>query len=70
MNTLHSARNNFIQAENSKKIRRTLRHQVKTYADEIYENGQKVYFKSRNSSGWKGPGVVLGHLFKVSKGNN
>ena len=42
MDALHSARKNFIQAESSEKIKRVIRHQVKTYADKIYENGEKV----------------------------
>ena len=62
MNALHSARKNFIQAENSEKIRRALRHQVRTYADEVYENGEKVYYKRKDHKGWKGPGIVLGRV--------
>ena len=60
MNALYSARKNYVAAENSEKIRRALRHQVRTYADENYENGEQVYFKRKNYKGWKGPSVVLG----------
>ena len=60
MNALYSARKNFIAAENSEKIRRALRHQIRTYADEIYENGDKIYFKRKSFKGWKGPGIVIG----------
>ena len=60
MNALHSARQNFIAAESSEKIRRALRHKVRTYADVIYENGDRVYYQRKNFKGWKGPAVVLG----------
>ena len=38
INALHSARKNFVQTENSENITRALRHQARTYTDEIYEN--------------------------------
>ena len=44
----------------AKHIRRALRHNVRTYADERYCNGDKVYYRRKNFKGWKGPGVVLG----------
>jgi transposase InsO family protein len=54
------ARENFIQAESSEKIRRALRSNVRSYADVTYENHDKVYYRRKNFKGWKGPGVVLG----------
>ena len=45
MNALCKACKNFTAAENSDKIRRVLRHQVRTYAGSQYDNGDKVYFK-------------------------
>ena len=56
---IHSARKNYIQAENSQRIRQALKHQVKTYADEVWENGEKEYFRKKNLKGWKGHVVVL-----------
>ena len=34
MNAMHSARQNFIEAESSERIRHALHHNVRTYADE------------------------------------
>ena len=56
LNALHSARTNFIKAESSDKIKMALRHQTRTYADEVYANGEKVFFKRRKTKNWKGPG--------------
>ena len=42
LEALHSARKNFIQAESSERIRRALRHNVRTYADESFNNGDPV----------------------------
>lgn len=36
MNSVYTACNTFTAAENSEKIRRALRHQIKTNADEEY----------------------------------
>lgn len=41
IDAIHSARKNYIQAENSQRIRQALKHQVRTYADEVWENGEK-----------------------------
>ena len=54
LKALHSARKNFIQAESSERIRRALRHNVRTYADESFNNGDRVYYKRRKRSGWSG----------------
>ena len=60
LQAIHSARKNFVAAENSDRIKRSLRHQVRTFSDVRYDNGDKVYYKRKNTKGWKGPGVVLG----------
>ena len=60
MNALHSARKNYIAAESSERIRRALRHKVRSYADTVYVNGDKVFYRRKNVKGWKGPAVVLG----------
>lgn len=51
---MHSVQKNYIQAEASEKIRRALRHQMNTYADERYENRNKVFYKHKNCKEWKG----------------
>ena len=60
MNVLHSAKRNFIQAQSSEKIKRALRHQLCTYSEERYENGDKVFYRCKNYRGRKGPTLVLG----------
>ena len=57
---LQVARKNFIQAESSERIRRALKSKVRSYSDEVYENGEKVYYRRKNFKGWKGPAVVIG----------
>ena len=60
MNAMHVARQKYIEAQSSEKIRRALRHKVRTYADVKYVNGDRVYYLRKNFKGWKGPAVVLG----------
>ena len=57
---LQVARKNFIQAESSERIRRALKSKVRSYSDEVYDNGEKVYYRRKNFKGWKGPAVVIG----------
>ena len=60
MEAIHSSRKHFVMAESSDKIRKALRHNVRTYTDVVYENGDRVYYRRKNFKGWKGPAVVLG----------
>ena len=60
LEALHSARKNFIQAESSERIRRALRHNVHTYADKSFNNGDTVYYKWRNL-GQDGQFVLVRH---------
>ena len=52
MNALHSARENNIAAESSERIRRALRHNVRTYSDVVYCSGDRVYYRRKNFKGW------------------
>ncbi len=60
LNALHKARENFIKSESSEKIRRALRHNIRTYSEITFNPGEKVYFKCRNDKKWRGPAKVLG----------
>ena len=60
LNTLHRAREAFIQQEASEKIRRALRHQIRPSGDLKFVCGDIAYNKRNDSSKWKGPGTVLG----------
>ena len=59
LNGLHSARHAFIQAESSERIRRALRHQLRSHS-EVFETGDAVFYKRDSSNKWKGPGKVIG----------
>ena len=60
LNVLHQARQNFCKAEASNKIRTALRHQTRTYAEQIYKQGDRVYYQRKDSKDWQGPAKVLG----------
>ena len=60
LNALHKARENFVKAEASERIKRALRHKTRTYCEVEYSAGEKVLFKRRNEKRWRGPGIVLG----------
>jgi hypothetical protein len=60
INTIHVARQNYVKAESSEKIRRALRSKVRNYVDVTYEAGEQVYYRRKNFKGWKGPATVLG----------
>lgn len=59
LNASHSARKAFIAAETSEKIRRALKHKVRT-TGRVFKNGEQVYFKREDQKEWKGPAVVIG----------
>jgi len=44
---MHSAREQFIKAESSEKIKRALLKNVQTYSEVDFQSGEKVYFKSK-----------------------
>ena len=52
---IQSARQNFTKAESSEQLKRAFRHQVRTYSEENYEAGDKVYYKRKSAKGWKAP---------------
>ena len=60
LNALHKARENFIKSEASERIRKALKHNVRTYSEVDFQSGDKVYYKRRKTKGWKGPAKVLG----------
>lgn len=62
LNTLYASRKAFIQSECSERIRRALRHQIRSSGTE-FQTGDKVYYQRDGQ--WKGPGKVLGQDGKV-----
>ena len=60
LNALHNARQAFIKSESSEKIRRALRHNIRSSGDVKYVTGDRVYYKRLREKRWKGPATVLG----------
>ena len=60
LNCIHAARQAHIKCESDEKIRRALRHQVRTSGEVRYVTGDRVYYKRMDTKSWKGPAVVLG----------
>ena len=59
LNVMHNARQAFIKAEADEKLRRALRHQVRTSSEVKFITGDKVYHKRRSDDTWKGLAVVI-----------
>ena len=60
LRAMRTAREEFMKAENSAKIKRALKSHVRTCQDTVLEMGEKVLYKRNNSDRWNGPGVVIG----------
>ena len=60
INALHTAREKYVEAQSSEKIRKALRSKMRTYTNVNYEPGDKVFYKRKNVKGWKGPATVIG----------
>lgn len=58
LNVLHLARQGFIKAESSERIRREQRKQVRTL--DSFHIGDRVYYKFMDSFEWKCPGILIG----------
>ena len=55
LNALHAARKAFIQTEADERIRRALRNKVRA-SEQVFENGDKVFYKLEGRERWLGPG--------------
>ena len=55
-----AARKAFIQAENSERIKRALRHNIRPSSNNKFLTGNSVYYKRNYAKQWKGPGKVIG----------
>ena len=58
LNALHAARKAFIQTEADERIRRALRNKVRA-SEQIFENGERVFYKREGKEWWLGPGTVV-----------
>ena len=60
LNAMHAARKGFKECEASEKLRRAVRHQVRTSITDLYKNGDFDLYKRNESDGWLGPGAIIG----------
>jgi hypothetical protein len=60
LKAMRSAREGFIQAESSERIKRALSHNIRPASEAQFQNGEKVFFKRQDSKRWHGPGTVIG----------
>ena len=60
INAMHAARRDFVCNESNERIRRALLHQIRHDDEEIFQNGENVYYKRNDDNRWRGPGVVIG----------
>ena len=58
LNTLHATRVAFIQSEADERIRRALRSKVRT-SEQMFQNGDRVFYKREGKDRWLGPGKVV-----------
>ena len=61
---LHTARTEFIRSENCEKIKRALRHNIRLSL-QVFETGDKVYYRKDSKNQWQGPATVIGQENKV-----
>ena len=59
LGSMHEARKAFTESESSEKISRALRHNLRSYRDDVFTTGN-VYYKRNDIKRWKGPGKVIG----------
>ena len=58
VNALHEARRAYIQTEANERIRRAFRTKVRA-AEQIYQNGDTVFYKREGKERWLGPASVV-----------
>ena len=60
LKAIESSRKAFIEAESKEKIKRALKHNLRTSNDQKFISGDIVYYKRNDARKWKGPAKVLG----------
>ena len=60
LNAMHAARKAFIEAESNEKLRKALKSKARVTTGLIYDLGDLVYYKRKDSDKWKGPGKFIG----------
>ncbi len=65
LNSMEAARQSFVKAEISAKLKKALKHPVREFCDKFYSTGQNVYYKMPTEDRWLGPAKVIGSDGKV-----
>ena len=60
LNTMASARKAYIESESSERVKRALKHNLRTTNNHKYVSGDIVFYKRNDAKKWKGPAKVLG----------
>ena len=60
LKAMRAARESYVKAESSDRIKRALRHNVRTSCESNFLNGERVYFKRDKMRQWHGPAKVIG----------
>ena len=60
LNCMSLAREAFMRAESSERIKRALKRNIRPSAHNKFFNGDRVFYKRNDSRKWKGPGIVIG----------
>ena len=55
LDAMYAAREAFLKAESSERIKRALRHPIRA-TEKYFERGEKVFYKRDDSNRWRGPG--------------
>ena len=58
LNALHSSRKAFIESESSERIRRALYSKIRV-SEQVFNNGDRVFYKREGSKKWLGPAKVV-----------
>ena len=58
LTALHATRKEFMKTESCEKIKKALKHRIRT-SDTVYQYGDIVYYKRENEDRWKGPATVM-----------
>ena len=58
INSLHAARKAFIESESCEKIKRSLKSKIRA-SQQVFNPGDKVYYKRDNQERWLGPAKVI-----------
>ena len=60
LNALHAARKAWVETEFSRKIKLALSKNIRSESTSRFYTGDRALYKRDNSTGWKGPGSVIG----------